>query len=45
MHSSGQSGLFFASNYKSFVERWAKVEYVPVWGGAAESVLLLQPGR
>ena len=43
MHSSGQSGLFFASNYKSFVERWAKVEYVPVWGGAAESVLLLQP--
>jgi len=45
MHSSGQSGLFFSSNYKSFVERWAKVEYVPVWGGAAEAVLLLQPSK
>jgi penicillin G amidase len=45
MHSSGQSGLFFSPHYKSFVEPWAKVEYVPVWGGAAESVLLLQPRR
>ena len=45
MHSSGQSGLFFSSNYRSFVERWAKVEYVPVWGGAAEAVLLLQPSK
>ncbi|MBW8830102.1 MAG: penicillin acylase family protein [Burkholderiales bacterium] len=45
MHSSGQSGLFFSPLYKSFVEPWAKVDYVPVWVGAAESVLLLQPGK
>jgi penicillin amidase len=45
MHSSGQSGLFFSSLYKSFVSPWAKVEYVPVWGGAAEYSLVLQPKK
>jgi penicillin amidase len=45
MHSSGQSGLFFSPFYKSFVQPWAKVEYVPVWGGAAEAVLVLQPSQ
>jgi len=45
MHSSGQSGLFFSSLYKTFVGPWSKVEYVPVWGAAATSVLVLQPGK
>ena len=45
MHSSGQSGLFFSPLYKNFVEPWSKVDYVPVWVGAAESVLVLQPGK
>ncbi|MFT3955899.1 MAG: penicillin acylase family protein [Piscinibacter sp.] len=45
MHSTGQSGLALSPLYGSFVQRWAKVEYVPVWGGAAEHTLLLQPQR
>ena len=45
MHSSGQSGLALSPLYGSFVQRWAKVEYVPVWGGAAERTLVLQPPR
>ena len=32
MHSSGQSGLMFSPLYRSFVDRWARVEYVPLWG-------------
>jgi penicillin G amidase len=43
MHSSGQSGIFFSPLYRSFVERWAKVEYVPVWGGVAQQSLVLMP--
>jgi penicillin amidase len=43
MHSSGQSGVFFSPLYRNFVEPWAKVQDVPVWGGAAEHTLLLQP--
>jgi penicillin amidase len=43
IHSSGQSGFFFSPLYRSFVERWAKVEDVPVWGGAAERTLVLTP--
>ena len=44
MHSTGQSGLPFSPLYRNFVERWARVEYVPVWGseGAGE-VLRLRP--
>ncbi len=45
MHSSGQSGLPLSPLYGSFVQRWAKVEYVPVWGGAAEHTLVLKPQR
>jgi penicillin amidase len=45
MHSSGQSGIPFSPLYRSFVERWAKVEYVPVWGGVAEQTLVLTPRR
>lgn len=33
MHSSGQSGLPWSAHYRDFVEPWAKVAYVPVWGG------------
>jgi penicillin amidase len=43
MFSSGQSGNVFSPLYRSFVQRWARVEYVPLWGGAAANVLTLQP--
>jgi penicillin amidase len=45
MQSSGQSGIVFSPLYRNFVERWAKVEDVPVWGGAAEHTLVLMPER
>jgi penicillin amidase len=45
MHSTGQSGIFFSPLYKSFIERWAKVEYVPLWGGEAEHTLVLEPAK
>ncbi|MBA2723715.1 MAG: penicillin acylase family protein, partial [Methylibium sp.] len=38
IHSSGQSGLAFSGHYRSFVERWAGGEYLPVWGDG-------KPGR
>lgn len=31
MHSTGQSGLFFSPQYRSFVEPWRDVGYVPLW--------------
>jgi penicillin amidase len=43
MHSTGQSGIPWSPQYRSFVERWAKVDYVPVWGTAAEHTLVLAP--
>lgn len=43
MHSTGQSGIVFSPLYRSFVEPWQKVEYVPVWGGEAVRTLVLQP--
>lgn len=43
MHSTGQSGIVFSPLYSGFVEPWAKVEFVPVWGGAAEKTLVLAP--
>ncbi len=44
MQSSGQSGIVFSPLYRSFVEPWAKVAYVPVWGGeAAQNTLVLKP--
>jgi len=44
MQSSGQSGVVFSPLYRRWVEPWARVEDVPVWGGAAEHTLVLQPG-
>ena len=43
MHSTGQSGLAFSPLYRNFVEKWAKVEYVPVWSAVAEHTLVLVP--
>ena len=43
MHSSGQSGIVFSPLYRNLVERWANVDDVPLWGGAAEHILSLQP--
>jgi penicillin amidase len=45
MQSSGQSGIVFSPLYRSFVERWAKVQDVPVWDGPAEHTLVLSPGQ
>ncbi|MGD9832567.1 MAG: penicillin acylase family protein [Piscinibacter sp.] len=43
MHSSGQSGIVVSPHYRSFVERWAQVDYVPVWMAPAQQTLVLQP--
>jgi penicillin G amidase len=44
MHSSGQSGLVFSPQYRSFVAPWAQVQYVPLWAsGAAVQVLTITP--
>lgn len=43
MHSSGQSGIVLSPHYRRFVERWAKVEYVPVWSAPAVQTLVLKP--
>jgi penicillin amidase len=43
MQSSGQSGIVFSPLYRSFVERWAKVDDVPVWGTPVEHTLVLSP--
>ncbi|MDO8419616.1 MAG: penicillin acylase family protein, partial [Rubrivivax sp.] len=46
MHSTGQSGIVFSPLFRSFVEPWAAVQYVPVWpSGAPEQVLVVKPGR
>ena len=45
MHSSGQSGIALSPHYRSFVERWTRVEYVPLWSAPAQNVLTLQPAR
>ena len=45
MLSTGQSGLFFSPLYSSFVGPWAKVDYVPLWSGAAEQTLVLSPAK
>ena len=46
MHSSGQSGIVFSPLYRSFMARWSKVEYVPLWGsGDAAHTLVLQPAN
>lgn len=43
MHSSGQSGIALSPYYRRFVERWAQVEYVPVWSAPMQQTLVLQP--
>lgn len=45
MHSTGQSGIFFSPLFRSFVQPWADVRYVPVWPrGAPEQALVVRPG-
>ena len=45
IHSTGQSGIPWSPLYRSFVERWAKVDAVPLWPAAGTPVktLLVQP--
>jgi penicillin G amidase len=45
MHSTGQSGLPWSRHYRDFAPRWARVEYLPLWGTArpAAASLRLQP--
>jgi penicillin amidase len=46
MHSSGQSGIVLSPLYRNFVQRWANVEYVPLWAqGTPAQTLVLQPAR
>ena len=45
MHSTGQSGLVHSPLYRSFGARWAKVEYLPLWSGAAVETLQIEPAR
>jgi penicillin amidase len=44
MHSTGQSGIVFSAHYRSFVEPWRAVAYVPLWPSAEPlQVLTVQP--
>ncbi|MBC7956698.1 MAG: penicillin acylase family protein [Cytophagales bacterium] len=43
MHSSGQSGIVFSPLYSSFVDRWAKVQDMPVWSAEVKRSLVLKP--
>jgi penicillin amidase len=44
MHSSGQSGIVFSPWYRAFLERWTKVEYVPLLPrGPSAHTLVLAP--
>jgi penicillin amidase len=44
MHSSGQSGLAWSKWYSTFVEMWAKVEYLPLWSDEPPmATLMLTP--
>lgn len=40
--SSGQSGLPFSPHYRDFLERWRRVDDLPLWGGPAVSTLVLR---
>ena len=45
VHSTGQSGIFLSPLFSSFVQRWAAVQFVPVWPrGAPAQVLVIRPG-
>jgi penicillin amidase len=44
MHSTGQSGLAWSKWYSTFVEDWAKVDYVPLWSDEPPmATLTLEP--
>jgi penicillin amidase len=45
MQSTGQSGIVFSSHYRSFLQPWVQVKYVPLWApaGAPVQVLVVQP--
>ena len=42
MQSSGQSGLFFSSRYRDFIDPWARNAFVPVWEGEGQQGHLLR---
>jgi penicillin G amidase len=44
MHSTGQSGIVFSEHYRSFVEPWRAVRFVPLWPQTApQQVLTVLP--
>ena len=43
MHCSGQSGLPWSGHFRDFLGPWSRVEYVPLWEGAAQHSLLVRP--
>ena len=45
IHSTGQSGIPWSPLYRSFAERWVRVDAVPLWpaAGAPVQTLLLRP--
>ena len=45
IHSTGQSGIPWSPLYRSFAERWVRVDAVPLWpaAGAPVQTMLLQP--
>jgi len=47
IHSTGQSGIPWSPLFRSFADRWVKVEGVPLFpaAGAPEQVLVIQPAR
>ena len=47
IHSTGQSGIPWSPLYRSFAERWVRVDAVPLWPAAGTPVktLLVQPLR
>ena len=40
MHSSGQSGLVLAPDYRRFVEAWRSVAYVPLWRTGGRTLVI-----
>ena len=47
MHSSGQSGIMLSPHYDDLLDRWVRVEYVPLWAPshAQGRLLRLEPVR
>jgi penicillin amidase len=46
MHSTGQSGLPWSKWYSTFVDDWAKVDYVPLWPDEPPmATLRLEPAK